>query len=425
MKNIKLIVLLLLIEVVLHFQMKAQGNIDLTKLQPPSSPAFTILGVTPTDISTPKTLDALETNLFSSFSKNNNFIIPNNYALEFSPYWLVNHPYLTFKDYYNNINSSWSENALQNLAFSVATTNVKSTVDTSSSFQRMGVGFRVLLFDGKVTDNTKQLEALMAVQLSTTIMIDAINRIDTNIKISNFITVIDNEIDNHKELSDSEKKAVKNYCNSVYTANETSKTFSALKSGCINYITKDSTLKNASKNLQASNSIKSGFMLELASAMVLDFPTSDIGYSRVNKWGIWISPSYRIPYAKDQNYIQFLGVLRYMKNELADSNYADNFDYGLKVAWGLKNFSISFEVIGRIQSEVLSAQTMGNVTVTTTKSVQDTKYDFTLNYKISNTVMFSYSFGRNFTYNTEYIGNLISTVSINFGFGGSKVNTTN
>src|SRR5215831_1880299 len=61
-----------------------QVTLDVTV---PDVPAFTILGVSPTQIERPTNPTALAVSLLSSTSSDTNFI-PNNYALQVAPYWL-------------------------------------------------------------------------------------------------------------------------------------------------------------------------------------------------------------------------------------------------------------------------------------------------------------------------------------------------
>lgn len=67
----------------------------LDNLQSPDNPATFILGVQPNSISSPQTTDALKTALITNFvAENGDLVVPNDFAIEFSPYWFSN-PILT------------------------------------------------------------------------------------------------------------------------------------------------------------------------------------------------------------------------------------------------------------------------------------------------------------------------------------------
>ncbi|HMT28906.1 MAG TPA: hypothetical protein PKD91_06475, partial [Bacteroidia bacterium] len=138
MKTIQIYTCLsLLLIAIFSNEAKSQEAIDLTELKAPSSPAFSILGVQPNDIARPKTFEALEANLFSSISGENSTILPNNYALEFSPYWLMSHPKLQYKQ----MQPGFGQTIIQNASFSVATNQYKNSEDTATIFSKMGFGF--------------------------------------------------------------------------------------------------------------------------------------------------------------------------------------------------------------------------------------------------------------------------------------------
>jgi hypothetical protein len=78
-----------------------QGSAELVgfdKIRTPASPAFAILGVSPTEIQRPGTPAGLAA-AFSSFIAGKDSFVPQNLSLEVSPYWLYSHPSFTSGDY--------------------------------------------------------------------------------------------------------------------------------------------------------------------------------------------------------------------------------------------------------------------------------------------------------------------------------------
>jgi hypothetical protein len=79
---------------------EAEKVADFDKLRTPDSPAFVILGVSPTEIQRPTTPKALAVAL-SGFvtGQDPSISIPESFALEVAPYWLFSHPDLDLQTY--------------------------------------------------------------------------------------------------------------------------------------------------------------------------------------------------------------------------------------------------------------------------------------------------------------------------------------
>jgi hypothetical protein len=128
----------------------SQVALDITV---PDAPAFTILGVSPTQIERPTNPTALGVSLLSSTSSNTNFI-PNNYALQVAPYWL-GRPGVSFAEY---AAPSVHQSMAQTLTVSFATAKSASGLPNTTD---LGAGIRVSFFAGhvsrKLMDNVIQL----------------------------------------------------------------------------------------------------------------------------------------------------------------------------------------------------------------------------------------------------------------------------
>ena len=126
----------------------AQGGLpDLNSLKPSASPAFVLLGVSPTDVVRPSSLPDVGLDVASasrSFTS-----LPQNYALEASPFWLRPRKALTWQaDTARSVGQSLS----RTLALSVATAQL-GTADAP----RTGVagGFRTMLLSGHLSAATR------------------------------------------------------------------------------------------------------------------------------------------------------------------------------------------------------------------------------------------------------------------------------
>jgi len=96
---------------------------DFDKLKTPSSPAFTLLGVSPSEIQRPSTPKAVAMAL-GQFVSGTSLVVPKNFALEVTPFWLAHHPDLTLEDYQNADNLRW----LYTMSISVGTSQTTRSV---------------------------------------------------------------------------------------------------------------------------------------------------------------------------------------------------------------------------------------------------------------------------------------------------------
>lgn len=88
------------------------------KLRTPDSPAFTLLGVSPTDIAKPTTPRALAVALSKFVTSDAAIELPQNVAVEVAPFWLWPRDRLTYADFVKNDRAQW----LRNFSLSLATT---------------------------------------------------------------------------------------------------------------------------------------------------------------------------------------------------------------------------------------------------------------------------------------------------------------
>jgi len=134
----------------------------LDELNIPSSPAFVLLDESPANIEKPTTPKAVAISLINAWEGSG--------AIEFTPYWLFDHPAFTFQDFIQNEKPFW-----QTFAISAATSKSSDTTNIS-------VGFRVQIFKKfKDPERLKSLAASiadeMAVMNPDDINMDEVNRL--------------------------------------------------------------------------------------------------------------------------------------------------------------------------------------------------------------------------------------------------------
>lgn len=138
------------------------------KLRTPDSPAFAILGVSPTTIENPTTPGDLAVAL-SGFLKDGSLLVPDSLALEAAPFWFLNHDRLTYRDYADNdVGQLW-----RNFSASVGTTGV-----AEDGSRALAVGARTMFaFDSaagacrKFEEKVQAIAGLAALGIPTAEMI--------------------------------------------------------------------------------------------------------------------------------------------------------------------------------------------------------------------------------------------------------------
>ena len=128
---------------------------DLFSEKTPDSPAFVALGISPTDIQRPTTPKAFATALATKFqSQGGTATVPQGLAIEVAPYWLTQHPTLTFEQYAES-GPRWSW--LRNFTVSVATSGTTAkTSNTVAAGTDLSAGLRTTLFHPKLSADQRK-----------------------------------------------------------------------------------------------------------------------------------------------------------------------------------------------------------------------------------------------------------------------------
>jgi hypothetical protein len=261
--------------------------ITLDDLKAPSSPAFVLLGVEPTSVERPETPKALIVDLVSTLQESQG--IPKDYALALAPYWLKDHPDLTYNQYFTT--NPW-QNLLHTLSISLASHRPEDdqetdAADTSEEFQdpAVGIGFRGMLIGGRAPKDldsaVKDLEKALG-------------------------AVLDCEND----------------CEEVEQA-----------------------ARDAAAKVQEINVQRVGFTLDVAGGAVWDFPEEKVDQRRMQRWGAWITPAYRFASSSGKSSIDALAVLRYIRKK---QNHEDTIDLGGRLIWHYNDdLALSAEYVQR------------------------------------------------------------------------------
>jgi hypothetical protein len=117
-------------------------NATITDIAPPDSPAFTLLGLNPSNVSKPNSPSQLAASVLNAFDDNGHF--QSGTALDVVPFLVFGAKSFRLGKYTDNSASAAATRILSRTSVSFATTKGTSTPDTAV---RLGLGFRSALID--------------------------------------------------------------------------------------------------------------------------------------------------------------------------------------------------------------------------------------------------------------------------------------
>lgn len=406
----------------------------LEDLKAPAMPAATIIGTQVNEISKPKSLRALETAVLNNYmDPTGNVLIPNNYAIEITPFMLSKR---TNFDYMRYLDDSIKQNLWRNLSFSVASTN-NYLVSDSVTGNALGFGGRTIILNGKVNQKLEEsykkkldeYKHLMDAQTQIQTMIGVYNSEHQVLNIDSLQSFLLGSMPQHKLIIDALFKNIPQT-----TAKNKIKEVAddQMQPLLVN------TLNDFRVLMDESKTERYGLRWEIDGAISLCFPTNDFNNSISPKYGIWSNLSYR-PLKKISNpgekvrvpgNFEFIGLIRWINNNddfISKYNPVDTiqltsgsvFDVGARAVYDLKKFTAEFEFIYRLNRNSEYVTVDGNEYSRTVND--DTfKYLLNLNYNITDNIIFSYNIGKNYDLMMNKNGNLISGFTLSFGFGSVK-----
>jgi len=424
---------LILLTVVLNsFLLVAQEKLN--NLKAPTSPASSILGLQPTKVLSPKSYQALETAIYSNFVNEGNSIIPDDFALEFTPYWTTNHGLSILEYLYPK---SGVDQLIRNASFSIASTQ-NFILGDSMKTNALGFGFRTTFYINNSSDRKDVEDKLIALSTNQALQgnlgshfmqfafsEDDFDKFWNEVKvkieqeISKYPPIINgNGVDRFMEELYKEAKNLKSYDKT----NDNNRLF---LEEFQNIIDKKTYGKQYYEAFVDEIKNRYGFSVDIAYANLLNFPSNEFEFSIVPKQSVWVTPTYRVK----KEGLKFLKILVVLRYEWFNTDYytryfndievfQNNFDYGVSFAGEFSRFSIQIEMVGRSsRMEIPSGTDANGNELFRKKSDSDFQYIATFNYNVTDQINLSYSLGNQF----EPIGNLsetlVSILNLNFGFG--------
>lgn len=398
MKGLYMLLMAMLIANCLYAQQTEISSVSST-----SAPAFTVLGISPTEIARPNTWNKFQASLYQNLTGNDG-AAPKNFAMEFKPYWLSNHKNFTYKDYLEKEGFS-----LRNLSLSIASAKAPYQKDTTQS---LGFGFRLPI---SFANKKRQILSQSLTAESNALKKQITWQSDFILYINNFsgATVedlkddIESKVKNHGAgnplwayrsqiqtmLKDTLSKALSSMATDTLDATKKTAVISVVG----DYISRYNEAPAAAMSGKIKEALNETGNLQFSGALALAFPTNQFDYSRFSQAAVWLD--YTSKFGKNSP-VDGTAALRYARTFTTDSvTSSSNFDliYKLNFAFGTsQKLAISAWGVLRNKSNDLPRIIVNNITYAAVKNTWDNKYGVDIAYKFSNNITLSYSFGKDY-----------------------------
>jgi hypothetical protein len=365
MKRLSIISILILAG--LSFYGQDSKIIELKDLQMPTSPAFILLDVAPSTIERPTTTKAFTTSILSAINENNG--IPENYAIDFAPYWYLKHQNLTAQNYWGIKQSNegtkqtiLSQIRFSNISLATAKSNIEAdTLGLTKSLYNVAVGLRTTLIQIRNKEDVKELTKL-------------------NLKhVTRLSAMMQDPTIKPKDL--------------------------------INIITADTLLMKYNDSIKEIIQRKPVFAIDFAASGAWSFENNNYSSIKSNRFGGWLTLNFSKPlgYKKEnkKNFINIYGIARYLNdnyylNENGELSTASNFDGGGKFELEFDKLSISYEYMYRV-----------NFISETDNTYRSSGM---IRYRASDQILITAAFGKNFGEKN----NLITQIGVNWGLNSKN-----
>ncbi|GAB1402913.1 hypothetical protein MASR1M74_00910 [Lentimicrobium sp.] len=338
------------------------GVVKLGDLEMPASPAFMLLDAVPTVIERPATARAFVLGIVNSVNQSGG--LPQNYAVEFTPFWFFRHPHMTSLKYHGYNATKDKQTPFSNISKGALSMAVVQTHDSTYSRQNISFGLRTNLFTLK---RREDIEALKAANY------ELVGRLrDQQARLVEYIGDLMLSVEN-PELY---KQKVREF----FEQEE------------LNHMDEKSRIADILDR-------KPLLSLDVAGALNLAFQNQKFSSGSIGRAGAWLTAQYAQPFrlknTEKENYLNVYVLMRYLNDERETGQLAHYFDAGGKAEIELHSFSFGYEYIWRKTSKANTFRSSGEI-----------------RYRISEVLSISAAFGRNFG-NTN---NLIALLGLQWGF---------
>jgi hypothetical protein len=380
----------------------ASEPVTLQDLKTPASPAFQLLGIAPTDVERPTTPRAFAVSLLSALQQGNN-VLPNGFAMEVAPYWLVPHDRLEFSTY---LDPGIAQSIRQTFTVSLAGSKITSGTDAAQNGLDVGVGFRVSPVPGNSTADVQDLQAAIRLSLTQASVVDAlldqVGIPKRTMPEDLAKTIAQLRSASHPGLKDEQVDAMFDAITDAITEALAASTDAAVVRNALLQLQSDGDAerKQAALDLQQANQTRSGFTVDVAGAVVTRTTSEPGATARVIREGLWVTSGY------SAERVSLLGLVRFVGNSDVPGARSNLLDAGIRAIGTAGALNVSFEAIHRIDRSSV------RVFDSTSKAVVN------LEYKVSEDVSVTSTFGKDFGDTRLGLkGSTITLLGVSFGLG--------
>ncbi len=276
---------------------------ELNKMRAPDSPAFDLLGMSPSEIQRPTSVSQLAVNL-GTFLGGGSLIVSRSFSFEVAPYWLRAHPALTWEA----LERERFLKAFRNATLSLGTRSVDVSEDVPSPYTDLAAGIRLKPYDGKPS-----LKCALELQ---TIRKKAADAAAAGLVPPDVI------VDLSKQFPPQELDAA----------------VEAWKAAHVKTI--EDMVPRLSEACLAGAAARTGLLVDAAGAAAWRFTTSSFDSGRLNTWAAWITAGWAVPLWS------VLVLARYQRSDMIGEP-EDALDVGARIVVASSRFAVSSEGIYR------------------------------------------------------------------------------
>ena len=415
-------------------------ELELKELTVPSSPAFTLLGLNPTEISRPTLAKPFVMSLANGLNGKN---IVSDVSIESTPYWWKSRRGLTYKQYFGIEDDNKSKNLfnqiIQTVSVSFATSDASPDIDSINS-RYISSGLRFYVLRGKPSNkfiksyySTLQHDILLKRESIAHIkfkvkreVITTQKQLNEDIPISVEEILSTNDVLKNVDGPDNEvlKKMVVAYISEL-VKNLGKHDFD--KTEIVNFLENERGKLSDKVNetlVDMNGMSRVGWLLEFAGASSLLAPNNQIDYTIGHEWASWGTLTYRLDSKEGSKHVNdFNLMIRLGGNFQNTSSY--NRDLGLSWVTIGDNHSLTLEGIFR------SYRTYKDITATDGNIYKVTETDNTwrlalsYQYKISEAINLSVSAGKDFANSNISSGGVFSLLNFNLILPSQQVISIN
>jgi hypothetical protein len=328
-----------------------------------NNPATYISGVQINEMTTPGNFSELVLNYYTPLQNNNN-LFDNNYSFEFAPFYFTskNETYYDLEKF----------NFLRDTRISFASTNINLSDELTAN--RLSFGFRTILNNGNLKNETTKLDAALSQKLNKFI-VDVENGEQ---QLSNYFNYLDS-LRKKVEITDDDYSKLKIISNYKIELND----ITDIKTNIDN--SKEYSIYDLTE--------RTGFIIDLNSALSVDI--NELEYvEKSTRLAIWSNFIYRYSHAEKLD-VDFVGILRVDNYSFIPNQYFEDnsvfADLGIGIDIKLfKKIDLAVDYVFKT-GFVDGGQTAEGDQIIIS-SVQENKLDFTLGYKINDQFMWSLNY---------------------------------